>query len=185
MLVAPAAAGGLFGSNSPKDKSTWGNGRNKGRDGPPLCHHHGLAFLGLLPGATSHRQPVAPPPYQGGDVEATRVTIVSIEVLRGLQEDGYVDYEICATHEQLEPSSDAAAGVLSPYRSGGAAAGWVGPAAAEGTAGAAGGGGAKTSALFTYCRFSKFEKLYTMLRDDLQAGGSVTAHKQTPPRYDS
>jgi hypothetical protein len=176
-------------------------GRKGTRGGPPLCHHHGLSFLGLLPGQQSHRQPIAPPPYAEGDHLSARV--VSIEVLRGLQEDGYVDYEICAVHSPAaaiaavptdragraavtamaasSPASSASPqAVLSPYGGGGggggggsAAAGWVGSAASESPMSTGGGGGsAPASRFYTYCRFSKFERLHAMLKEDLQCGGN-------------
>jgi hypothetical protein len=152
MLVVPAASTGLFAAGS-KDRSMWGNGL-RGRGGPPLCHHHGLTFLGLLPGQRSHRQPVAPPPYAEGEQHSAR--IVSIDVLRGLQEDGYVDYEICTRHVPAK----AAPGTPQltsppPHRSGGAAAGWVGPAAAELPGNSA---AADSSSFYSYCRYSKFER---------------------------
>ncbi len=152
MLVVPAASTGLFAAGS-KDRSMWGNGL-RGRGGPPLCHHHGLTFLGLLPGQRSHRQPIAPPPYVEGDHQSAR--IVSIDVLRGLQEDGYVDYEIRTAHCHVAPK--AAPGTSPDGRAGaggGAAAGWVGPAATEQAAKNA---AVDTSALFSYCRYSKFER---------------------------
>ncbi len=152
MLVVAAASTGLFAAGS-KDRSMWGNGL-RGRGGPPLCHHHGLTFLGLLPGQRSHRQPIAPPPYAEGEHHSAR--IVSIDVLRGLQEDGYVDYEIRTAHCHV--GAKAAPGTSPEGRAGaagGAAAGWVGPAAAE-LAGS--NAAADASALFCYCRYSKFER---------------------------
>ena len=114
----------------------WG-GRTKGRGAPPLGSHHGLTFLGLLPGA-SHRQPIAPPPFSSG--EAAAVVVDSVEVLRGLQEDGYVDYEVCALY------TDASA--------------------ADGSAAA--------NRFYTYCRFSKFLRLQSLLVKDVASGGGAS-----------
>ena len=35
-----------------------------------------------------------------------------------------------------------------------------------------GGGSAPASRFYTYCRFSKFERLHAMLKEDLQCGGN-------------
>ena len=149
MLEPPPASSGLFAAGS-KDRSMWGNGL-RGRGGPPLCHHHGLTFLGLLPGQRSHRQPVAPSPYSEGEHHSAR--IVSIDVLRGLQEDGYVDYEIRTAHCRLD--AEAGSSTSSSQPSGGAAAGWVGTAAAEVPGPTA---AVDASSFFSYCRYSKFER---------------------------
>ena len=130
-MLAPPPSGVAAGA--PKDRTMWG-GRTKGRGAPPLGTHHGLTFLGLLPGA-SHRQPIAPPPFSSG--EAAAVVVDSVEVLRGLQEDGYVDYEVCALYTDASASD----------------------------------GSAAASRFFTYCRFSKFLRLQSLLEKDVASGG--------------
>ena len=129
----------------------------------PITHPHALRFLGLLPG-DSHRQPIAPPPYTTFDLPTFRLQ--GVKVVRGVQEDGYVDYEIVSTHCRVRDAVEANR---------------PGMSASSGSGGARDSGGAQ---FFTYCRFRKFHQLHRALKavlpgPDTPGGTKSSIHQHT------
>ena len=147
-LLVPAQSASIAARAPPR--RMWGG--HKGLPGAaPLAHPYALRFLGLVPGA-SHRQPAIDPPYQ----EPSQVNIKSIEVVRGIHEDNYVDYEVLISHMSISDSR--AAAIAAPRRS--VAEDWTSSSV---PASPSSGDGISPKLLYTYCRFSKFERLCALL----------------------
>jgi hypothetical protein len=98
----------------------------------------------------AHRQPIAPPPY--GAASQLRVTAVS--VTRGLEEAGYIDYEVVTTHQ--DAAAAAAAATQPPQRA---------------SASSGEGDDVVARKFYTYCRYSLLFVLVSGGRPPPAGGG--------------